>query len=71
MIHVCDYILPGCLVYQNVLLQTLHWKFSPLHVRYFVAFQITDQNKTFAIILQIFFRVSSSRVDRQMAICNA
>ena len=40
-------------------------------VRYCVAFQITDQNKTFAIILQIFFRVSSSRVDRQMAICNA
>ena len=40
-------------------------------VRYCVAFQITDQNKTSAIILQIFFRVSSSRVDRQMAICNA
>ena len=40
-------------------------------VRYCVAFQITDQNKTFAIILQIFFRVSSSRVDGQMAICNA
>ena len=40
-------------------------------VRYCVAFQITDQNKTFSIILQIFFRVSSSRVDRQMAICNA
>ena len=40
-------------------------------VRYCVAFQITDQNKTFAIILQIFFRVTFSRVDRQMAICNA
>ena len=40
-------------------------------VRYCVAFQITDQNKTFAIILQISFRVSSSCVDRQMAICNA
>ena len=30
-IDVCDYILLGCLDYQNVLLQSLHWKFSSLY----------------------------------------
>ena len=71
MIHVCDYILPGCLVYQNVLLQSLHWKFSPLYGAILCGISNHWPKQNFAIILQIFFRVSSSRVDRQMAICNA